>query len=185
MLDAISQRRDTRAMSTDNAALIRDRFDSLVCGDFDSLRELMEPDAQWLWWEPIPGDCHDRDKIIATLRDRHGLTERDRIAPAALSRCRRVGWHVVAEPYEDAIEGGAGSHATRFRRSPRDQRARALQSPCPEGGVGEVAFKSSDGGPGERRGRSRQPGAAAWGRRRGRRRRRSRSRSAARPAASA
>ena len=31
----------------------------------------MEPDAQWLYWEPIPGDCHDRDKIIATLRERH------------------------------------------------------------------------------------------------------------------
>jgi ketosteroid isomerase-like protein len=58
-------------MSTDNATLIRDGFDAFMRGDFDALRELMDPDAQWLWWEPIPGDCHDRDKIIATLRDRH------------------------------------------------------------------------------------------------------------------
>src|SRR4051812_46900008 len=58
-------------MSTDNAALIRDGFEAFLKGDFDALRELMEPDAQWLYWEPIPGDCHDRDKIIATLRERH------------------------------------------------------------------------------------------------------------------
>ena len=58
-------------MSTDNAALIRDGFESFLKGDFDALRELMEPDAQWLYAEPIPGDCHDRDEIIATLRERH------------------------------------------------------------------------------------------------------------------
>jgi ketosteroid isomerase-like protein len=59
------------AMSIDNAALIRHGFEAFLKGDFDTLRELMEPDAQWLYWEPIPGDCQDRDKIIATLRERH------------------------------------------------------------------------------------------------------------------
>lgn len=34
------------------------------------LRELLAPDAQWLYWEPIAGDCQDREKILATLRDR-------------------------------------------------------------------------------------------------------------------
>src|SRR3954447_14210497 len=58
-------------MSTDNAAVIRKGFEAFLNGDFDALRELMEPDAQWLYWEPIPGDCHGRDKIIATLRERH------------------------------------------------------------------------------------------------------------------
>src|SRR3954451_8934721 len=58
-------------MNTDNAALIRRGFEAFLNGDFDALRELMEPDAQWLYWEPIPDDCHGRDKIIATLRQRH------------------------------------------------------------------------------------------------------------------
>jgi ketosteroid isomerase-like protein len=58
-------------MTTENVALIRDGFQAFLNGDFDALRDLMEPNAQWLYWEPIPGDCHDRDKIIATLRERH------------------------------------------------------------------------------------------------------------------
>jgi ketosteroid isomerase-like protein len=57
-------------MSTENAALVREAFQAFLRGDFDGLRDLLDPDAQWLWWEPIPGDCHDRDKILATLRER-------------------------------------------------------------------------------------------------------------------
>jgi ketosteroid isomerase-like protein/catechol 2,3-dioxygenase-like lactoylglutathione lyase family enzyme len=59
-------------MSTDNnAALVRQGFEAFLRGDFDALRELLAPYAQWLWWEPIPGDCHDPDTIIRTLRERH------------------------------------------------------------------------------------------------------------------
>jgi ketosteroid isomerase-like protein/catechol 2,3-dioxygenase-like lactoylglutathione lyase family enzyme len=58
-------------MSTDNSTLIRDGFEAFLRGDFDALRSLLAPDAQWLYWEPIPGDCHDPGKIIATLRERH------------------------------------------------------------------------------------------------------------------
>jgi ketosteroid isomerase-like protein/catechol 2,3-dioxygenase-like lactoylglutathione lyase family enzyme len=57
-------------MSTDNAALVRRGFEAFLSGDFDALRAVLAPDAQWLWWEPIPGDCHDPDKILATLQDR-------------------------------------------------------------------------------------------------------------------
>ena len=42
-------------MSTDNATLIRDGFDAFLRGDFETLRELMEPDAHWLWWEITDG----------------------------------------------------------------------------------------------------------------------------------
>jgi ketosteroid isomerase-like protein/catechol 2,3-dioxygenase-like lactoylglutathione lyase family enzyme len=59
-------------MRTDNTTLIRDGFEAFLRGDFDALRSLLAPDAQWLYWEPIPGDCHDPEKIIATLRERHG-----------------------------------------------------------------------------------------------------------------
>jgi hypothetical protein len=58
-------------MSTDNAALVRRGFEAFLRGDFDALREVLDPGAQWLWWEPIPGDCHDPDKILETLRARH------------------------------------------------------------------------------------------------------------------
>jgi ketosteroid isomerase-like protein/catechol 2,3-dioxygenase-like lactoylglutathione lyase family enzyme len=57
-------------VSTNNAALIRDGFEAFLRGDFDALRSLLAPDAQWLYWEPIPGDCQDPEKIIATLRVR-------------------------------------------------------------------------------------------------------------------
>jgi ketosteroid isomerase-like protein/catechol 2,3-dioxygenase-like lactoylglutathione lyase family enzyme len=58
-------------MSTDNTTLIRDGFEAFLRGDFDALRSLLAPDAQWLYWGPIPGDCQDPEKIIATLRARH------------------------------------------------------------------------------------------------------------------
>src|SRR3954465_7211278 len=58
-------------MSTDNSTLIRDGFEAFLRGDFDALRSLLAPDAQWLYWEPIPGDCQDPEKILATLRERH------------------------------------------------------------------------------------------------------------------
>jgi ketosteroid isomerase-like protein len=70
-IDAAGGRRDTRRMSTDNKALVREGFEAFLAGDFDRLRGLLAPDAQWLWWEPVPGDCHDPDKILATLRERH------------------------------------------------------------------------------------------------------------------
>lgn len=57
-------------MSTDNATQIRDGFEAFLRGDFDALRSLLAPDAQWLYWEPIPGDCDNPEKIIATLRRR-------------------------------------------------------------------------------------------------------------------
>src|SRR3954453_18470302 len=59
-------------MSASNADLVRSGFEAFLRGDFDALRELLDPAAQWLYWEPIPGDCHDPKKIIATLRERHG-----------------------------------------------------------------------------------------------------------------
>jgi ketosteroid isomerase-like protein len=58
-------------MSSGNAELVRDGFEAFLNGDFATLRELMDPKAQWLWYEQNPGDCHDPDTILATLRARH------------------------------------------------------------------------------------------------------------------
>jgi ketosteroid isomerase-like protein/catechol 2,3-dioxygenase-like lactoylglutathione lyase family enzyme len=58
-------------MSSGNADLVRGGFEAFLDGDFDTLRGLMDPDAQWLWYEQNPGDCHDPDTILKTLRERH------------------------------------------------------------------------------------------------------------------
>ena len=53
-----------------NAALVRDGFRAFLRGDFDALGEIMDPAVQWLWFEPGEWDCHDREKVLATLRER-------------------------------------------------------------------------------------------------------------------
>lgn len=53
-----------------NAELVRDGFQAFLRGDFEALSEMMDPAVQWLWFEPGEWDCHDRDKVLATLRER-------------------------------------------------------------------------------------------------------------------
>jgi ketosteroid isomerase-like protein/catechol 2,3-dioxygenase-like lactoylglutathione lyase family enzyme len=57
-------------MSSENAARLREGFEAFLRGDFDALRELLAPDAQWLWFAPNPGDCQGRERILETLRAR-------------------------------------------------------------------------------------------------------------------
>jgi ketosteroid isomerase-like protein len=57
-------------MAPDNAELVRTAFEAFLRGDFDALRQVMDPGVQWLWYEPGDWDCHDRDKVLSTLRDR-------------------------------------------------------------------------------------------------------------------
>ncbi len=58
------------SMGNANADLIRAGFEAFLRGDIDALRELMDPDVQWLWYEAGSWDCHDRDKVLATLGER-------------------------------------------------------------------------------------------------------------------
>jgi ketosteroid isomerase-like protein len=53
-----------------NAELVRTGFEAFLCGDFDALERVMDPSVQWLWYEPGDWDCHNRDKVLTTLRDR-------------------------------------------------------------------------------------------------------------------
>ena len=57
-------------MSVGNDALVRSGFDAFPRGDFEALSRVMDPRVQWLWSQPGDWDCHDRDKVLATLRDR-------------------------------------------------------------------------------------------------------------------
>jgi ketosteroid isomerase-like protein len=54
----------------ENASLVRTSLDAFLPGDWDALRQMMDPEVQWLWYEPGEWDCHDRRKVLATLFDR-------------------------------------------------------------------------------------------------------------------
>ena len=40
-------------------------------GDFDTLEQIFAPDVEWRWFEPGDWDCHNRDDVMRTLRQRH------------------------------------------------------------------------------------------------------------------
>jgi len=54
-----------------NDALVRSLFDAFLRGDFDALSGVMDPELEWLCSEPGDWDCHDRDEVLARLRERH------------------------------------------------------------------------------------------------------------------
>jgi ketosteroid isomerase-like protein len=62
-------------MATGNAELVRSGFDAFLRGDWDALSRVMDPEVEWLWYEPGEWDCHDRRKVLATLfqRQREGV----------------------------------------------------------------------------------------------------------------
>ena len=65
-------------MTAGNDELVRSMFDAFLRGDLDALSSLMDPAVQWLCSEPGDWDCHDRDEVLARLRDRHaegGVTD--------------------------------------------------------------------------------------------------------------
>ena len=57
-------------MTTGNDELVRSMFDAFLRGDFEALSSVMDPEVQWLCSEPGVWDCHDRDEVLARLRDR-------------------------------------------------------------------------------------------------------------------
>src|SRR2546427_13019791 len=52
-------------------------FDAWRRGDFDALEAIFAPDVEWRWFEPGDWDCHSRDDVMRTLRQRQaaGLAE--------------------------------------------------------------------------------------------------------------
>jgi uncharacterized protein len=62
-------------VSTGNDELVRSSFDAFLRGDWEALARVMDPEVQWLWYEPGDWDCHDRKKVLATLfeRQREGV----------------------------------------------------------------------------------------------------------------
>src|SRR6266487_2643908 len=48
-------------------------------GDFEAVEHILHPDVEWRWFEPGDWDCHGRDEVMQTLRERHaqGFAEGD------------------------------------------------------------------------------------------------------------
>ena len=40
-------------------------------GDFETVEQLLDPDVEWLWFEPGDWDCRNREQVMRTLRQRH------------------------------------------------------------------------------------------------------------------
>src|SRR6476661_6461531 len=57
-------------MTPGNDELVRSSFDAFLRGDWEALSRIMDPQVEWLWYEPGEWDCHDRKKVLATLFDR-------------------------------------------------------------------------------------------------------------------
>ena len=59
-------------MSTENERIARGTYDALMRGELDVVAELLAPEVTWQWWEPGPWDCHNRDEVVAVIRERAG-----------------------------------------------------------------------------------------------------------------
>jgi ketosteroid isomerase-like protein len=53
-----------------DSPLIRDALRAWMRGDLDALEQALAEDAELLWFESGPWDCHSREEIMALLRRR-------------------------------------------------------------------------------------------------------------------
>ena len=72
-------------------------FDAWRHGDFDALEVIFAPDVEWRWFEPGDWDCHNRDDVMRTLRQRHADRLRRRTLEPSRRRTRRGHRHGAPE----------------------------------------------------------------------------------------
>jgi ketosteroid isomerase-like protein len=58
-------------MSEETLALAQEGFGAWQHGDFERIEALLDPSVSWHWFEPGDWDCHSRDDVMRTLRERH------------------------------------------------------------------------------------------------------------------
>jgi ketosteroid isomerase-like protein len=56
---------------TERLALARRGLEAWRAGDFETLEQILAPAVEWNWWEPGDWDCHGRDDVMRTFRERH------------------------------------------------------------------------------------------------------------------
>jgi ketosteroid isomerase-like protein len=59
--------------------MAREGFEAWRRGDFEALERIFDPSIEWRWFEPGDWDCHSRDDVMRTLRQRyeHGFAQGD------------------------------------------------------------------------------------------------------------
>ena len=58
-------------MSEETMNLARDGFAAWQRGDFGTLESMLDPGVEWRSFEPGEWDCHSRQDVMRTLRDRY------------------------------------------------------------------------------------------------------------------
>nr|WP_166682432.1 nuclear transport factor 2 family protein [Streptomyces sp. 846.5] len=57
-------------MAAADAPVVRDALRAWLRGDLDAFERALTEDAELLWYEPSPWDCHGRVQIMRLLRQR-------------------------------------------------------------------------------------------------------------------
>lgn len=56
-------------MSETNVELARRGYEAVLRGDFDDIRDLLDPSVKWHGGDPsFPGACHNREQALAFMR---------------------------------------------------------------------------------------------------------------------
>lgn len=58
-------------MSSTPAELARAGLEAWRAGDFEAIERILDPQVEWFWFEPGEWDCHSRDDVMRTLRERY------------------------------------------------------------------------------------------------------------------
>jgi ketosteroid isomerase-like protein len=58
-------------VSSESLTLAKQGLAAWHKGDFETLERLLDPAVHWHWFEPGDWDCHNREDVLKTLRERH------------------------------------------------------------------------------------------------------------------
>jgi ketosteroid isomerase-like protein len=58
-------------MDADAVAIAAEGLAAWRRGDFETLEGILDPKVEWLAFEPGEWDCHGRDEVMRTLRERY------------------------------------------------------------------------------------------------------------------
>jgi ketosteroid isomerase-like protein len=58
-------------MATEPIEIARQGLEAWRSGDFDTVERILDPEVEWRWFEPGDWDCHSRDDVMQTLRERY------------------------------------------------------------------------------------------------------------------
>jgi ketosteroid isomerase-like protein len=58
-------------MATEPIEIARRGLEAWRSGDFQTVERMLDPEVEWRWFEPGDWDCHSRDDVLRTLRERY------------------------------------------------------------------------------------------------------------------